>query len=74
MTQQDATGYAAINEGIINVKTVSETRRAAIVDFLVVSAGVMVGAHATDEWIEDAWRRYGGTHEIVQVVIREVGT
>lgn len=53
-----ATGFA-INEvggGGILIDTVSSTRRAALVNWLMVAAGVEVTMAWTDDMIEQAWR------------------
>lgn len=69
-----ARGYAIANSGEIDIRTVSGTRRAAIVNWLVAQAGVMVFAYWTDERIEDAWvqesARVPGV-EIIQVRVEK---
>ena len=48
--------FAVIMDEKIDVRTVSETRRAAIVNWLVVSCGCPVFNFTTDEEIERLWR------------------
>ncbi len=62
-----AYGYAIIEGGEIDVRTVSPTRRAAIVNWLVIHRSKMIYAAATDEEIEKLWELYGGA-----VTLREV--
>lgn len=52
-----ADGWAVIKNGKINVRTVSDTRRASLVNWLVTDGGVLVTAAWTDEMIEAAWGR-----------------
>jgi hypothetical protein len=56
----DATGWAVlVKGGPIYVKTVSETRRGAIVNWLVVEHGALIMNHHTDADIERMWTHYG---------------
>lgn len=55
-----ATGWAVLAyNGRILVKTVSETRRAAIINYLVTEKDVVVTRDHTDEDIEKMWRGHG---------------
>lgn len=54
-----AEGWAVIDGSGINVRTVSDSRRAAIVNWLVTN-GYMILAHHTDEEIERLWEQAGG--------------
>jgi hypothetical protein len=67
-------GWAVIADGEINVKTVSPTRRAAIVNWLTVDLGFLIHNHHTDEQIESAWE-YGRPEKrgarVAEVVIFE---
>lgn len=66
-------GWAAVDaDGDINVKTVSGTRRAAIVNWLVVGAGIMVLNHWSDEGIEETFQKQRTRHrvDVVPVTIR----
>ncbi len=69
MTTERATGYAMIKDGIIDVRTVSPTRRAAIVNWLVINAQVMVCKHTPDREIEILYNKYGGSTVVVPVEI-----
>jgi len=62
-------GWAVIDGGKINVCTVSDTRRAAIVNWLIVQKCVMVLASTTDEEIERLWWENRGTTAEVSVVV-----
>ena len=67
-------GWAVIENGSINVNTVSSTRRAAIVNWLVVSGRMMVAATADDHMIEQAWNAMKGGRAIaaeIEVVSRK---
>lgn len=51
-------GFAAVNHrGEILVKTVSETRRAAMVNWLVTELHFMITLNHTDEAIDELFRR-----------------
>ena len=57
MRTEKTHGWAVVSKGIINVRTVSDTRRAALVNWLVVDGGMFIGNATTDEEIEDFWYR-----------------
>ncbi len=50
-----AKGWAVVDGGSIKVKTVSDTRRAAIVNFLITERALMVKSNDDDQYIERAW-------------------
>jgi hypothetical protein len=50
-----AQGWAVVEGDLIDLRTVSETRRAAIVNWLVVRPRIMVYASWDDEDIEYQW-------------------
>ena len=53
----EAEGWAVIDgQGVLNVRTVSPTRRAAIVNWLLTDKGLMAFDVATDEQIERQWQ------------------
>lgn len=52
-------GWAVVGDHGLQADTVASTRRAAIVNWLVTSAKVMVSADHSDEEIEYLWQRYG---------------
>ena len=53
-----ARGYAVVMDDKIDMRTVSATRRAAIVNWLVANAVCMVYLWTTDDEIEVLWARY----------------
>lgn len=55
MKQVKTSGWAVVQGGEILVKTVSDTRRAAIVNWLVTEAEIMVLNSWTDDRIEAIW-------------------
>lgn len=56
--QLEAQGWAVVAMKEINVRTVSSTSRAAIVNWLIVGPGVMVTNHMSDYDIEQLWQKY----------------
>lgn len=50
-----AAGWAILDRNHIKIRTVSDTRRAAIVNWLCTEKGVLVHNGTTDEQIEAAW-------------------
>jgi hypothetical protein len=61
-------GFAVVNAGQIDVRTVSPTQRAAQVNWLFTH-GFPVFNYETDEQIEAHWKRRKGAAEIVAVTI-----
>lgn len=51
-------GWAVKEGDVINIRTVSDTRRAAIVNWLVIVPKVMIYNHMTDDEIESRWLWY----------------
>lgn len=64
-----AEGHAVVWNGEIDVRTVSESRRAAIVNWLVVNRGVEIMNGTTDEQISLLWTLHGGGAAVVGVEI-----
>jgi len=64
-----AHGWAVITGDTIHVRTVSPTRRAAIVNFLVTERSMAIHYTHTDSQIEDWWSRYHGRAEAVEVTV-----
>lgn len=64
-----AHGWACVTGDVIHVRTVSPTRRAAIVNFLVTERSMAIYAFHTDGDIELWWRKYHGRSEVVEVAI-----
>lgn len=62
--------WAVADPDGINVKTVSETRRAAIVNWLVVEKSIGVLNSDNDAQIELAWRNLCGPSEVMKVTVQ----
>ena len=69
MYDEKAEGYAVILGDEIDVRTVSPTRRAAIVNWLVVNRRVPILNSTTDEQIEQLWNKHGGDATVAAVEI-----
>ncbi len=67
------TGWAVLDRDGINVATVGDTRRAALVNWLCVKNGFMMLQHATDEQIEAMWAKKSGTAICTTVEINIYG-
>lgn len=66
-----ANGWAIVDSTGINVRTVSDTRRAAVVNWLVVEKGVGVYNSTSDEQIELVWTQLRGASEVMEVTIHK---
>lgn len=65
-----AQGWAVVDSfGYPKIKTVSDTRRAAIVNWLVTDCEVMVFNGDTDGQIERTWQRLRASHNVVPVTV-----
>ena len=64
-----AEGYAVIENGKIDVRTVSLTNRAAIVNWLVVNHDHKIYSNTTDHQIETLWKIEKGNASVVKVNI-----
>lgn len=64
-----ARGWAIIEGGKIDLRTVGPTRRAATVNFLVAARAVPVYNHFRDEMIEELWNAHsrGATAQAVTI-------
>lgn len=63
-------GWAVVAmNGDIYIKTVSDTRRAAIINWLGTEKRVMVANYHTDDDIEQMWRAYGQYAEVEPVIV-----
>lgn len=62
-------GWAVKDPEGINIKTVSDTRRAAIVNWLVVEKGIGVYNATNDAQIEMTWRNLCGPSEVMEVSV-----
>lgn len=69
MSASTAFGYA-IADPEIDVKTVSPTRTAAIVNWLI-GKGCMVLQHVPDHAVERAWEAERGSARLVEIIINE---
>ena len=65
-----ATGYAILEHGEIKIRTVSDTRRAAIVNWLCAERHLLTLAVASDQSLEEMWQHNRGTAEAVRVVVQ----
>ena len=64
-----ADGWAVTENGTLKIRTVSDTRRAAIVNFLCTERHVLVLDDATDRQIEDKWQELRGKAEVLAVTV-----
>lgn len=64
-----AKGWAIVERGVISVRSVSPTRRAAIVNFLIVSRTITVHNGMSDEFIEQLWNKHRHDAEPLEVTI-----
>lgn len=67
----EALGWAAIEDRKIKVRTISDTRRSAIINFLVTERLVMLTSLASDDHIERLWSDLKGAADVVLVEVRE---
>lgn len=73
MTDNSTQGWAVVDgHQRVLVRTVSDTRRAAIINWLCTEAGMMATRFAFDRQIEDAWQAKRGAADVVAVQIRPV--
>ena len=69
----EAVGYAVIENGVISVRSVSETRRAAMVNFLATDRAFLAPNSMEDKAIETIWDACHGAAEIVPIKIMQDG-
>lgn len=67
----EATGWAVVSASKLYVRSVSETRRAAIVNWLVTEKDVCVMSYHTDAAIEEMWKFHGQYVDCREVTISE---
>lgn len=74
MKVEKAEGWAVVSKGKILVKTISDTRRAAIVNWMVTERSVLVRASWDDDTIERIWHESnrGDTQTICTTVSIEL--
>lgn len=69
MITQDGWAVASNFRGDIYIKTVSDTRRAAIINWLVTEGGIPITKYHTDADIERLWNKLGQYVEACPVKI-----
>lgn len=74
MSAAQGTGFAIMTDGAIDMRTVCESRRSAVVNWLVASAGIFVFKWHTDACIEKMWREHCGASEVVHVRVSQLKT
>lgn len=62
-------GWAVVDDEGLKVRTVSDTRRAAIVNWLVTEAGQFIVRNHTDEQIDALWDHERGDSRVTRVKI-----
>lgn len=65
-------GWGVLTDDGIDMRTVSDTRRAAIVNWLCASEACLVHRGTTDERIEQIWQRRRGSADAVPVRVQAV--
>lgn len=73
MSAAQGTGFAVMTDGAIDMRTVCDTRRAAIINWLVVH-GTFITKFNTDSEIEILWRDQCGASEVVHVRVSQLKT
>ena len=69
----EVVGWAVVANGArIFVKTVSETRRAAIINYLVVEHEQLITIYHSDQQIEALWKHLGQYVDCKQVKITDM--
>ncbi len=63
-------GWAVLTNEGIDMRTVSDTRRAAIVNWLAVSASILMLAWMNDEYIEKLWQEHRGNVRAIPVKVQ----
>lgn len=67
----EAMGWAVVSANKLYVRSVSETRRAAIVNWLLTEKDVCVMSYHTDLAIEEMWKHHGRYVDCREVTIHE---
>lgn len=65
-----AKGYAVLKDGEISVRTVSPTPIAAMVNWLIVDARILIIHGTPDEEVRRVWEKYRGDADVVPVVMQ----
>lgn len=66
-----AHGWGVVVDGAIKIRTVSDTRRAAIINWLLTDGGLLVVHGARDDAIEAVWDAHRGNATVVEVEVKE---
>jgi hypothetical protein len=68
----EAEGWAVTHDGCIDVRTVSPTRQAAVINAIVTQGGVMVMDDWTHDVIDGVWREVSRQRglSLIRVVVR----
>lgn len=67
------TGFAVVSDGMININTISNHRRAAIVNWLVIEHHLFISDGMSDDIIDSLWQNHKGTTNRVHEVDISVG-
>lgn len=65
-------GFAIMTDGAIDMRTVCESRRGAVVNWLVSAASIFIFKWHTDADIENLWREHCGASEVVRVRVSQL--
>lgn len=75
MSAAQGTGFGIMTDnGVIDMRTVCESSRAARVNWLVVQAGIWISQAHTDADIEKLWHDNCGAAEVVRVRVSQLKT
>lgn len=66
----EAMGWAVCQDDALLVETVSPTKRAAMVNWLVVHGRIMVSGDRTDEWIAETFGWLSAARSVSLVEVR----
>lgn len=70
MTIATSRGFAVCTKDGLDMHTVSDTRRAAIVNWLVAAKKHMIFTYDTDAMIEQMWAEAKGSAQVVPVSVQ----
>lgn len=69
MTVPPTIGWAVAKSGRIDIRTVAESKRAAVVNWLLVGAAVRVNGNCSDGEIERLWMQHRALHNASAVKV-----
>jgi hypothetical protein len=72
-TTKTAEAWVVIDKGEINVRSVSPTRIAAIVNWLCTESNLVIERSVSDEAVEHFWETRKGTAKVVPCVVAATG-